>query len=102
MALPEYLGPLLPDRDRIVARFRWLHALSPQTAREKSELNVGRSPLWDDLYYRGWIREAAPGRFYLDEGRIPKKFVDQHPHIPALVWLFLTLAIGALIHFFGS
>ena len=52
---------------RIVDAFRNEGATSPESARSPGELGVNGSWLVDRLIDRAVLRQAEPGRYYLDE-----------------------------------
>jgi hypothetical protein len=89
--LPAYFG-MTPDRDRIVARFRWNEALSPETARPRDEVNVDDSEVFDFMLNSGWIREARTGLFYLDESRLPRSMRPRYPNLGGVLVLLFLLA----------
>jgi hypothetical protein len=68
MPLPEYIAPGAPDPVRLVARFEFLEATTPEQARSRDELEraawIPRG-IWEAFVDQGVIREAAPGQFYL-------------------------------------
>jgi hypothetical protein len=51
----------------LVEHFRDAGALSASTASSSSDLGVHERFAWIRLVERGVIREASPGRYYLDE-----------------------------------
>ena len=51
----------------LVAHFRAAGAIAATNARSPSELGVHEQMAWDRLVDRAVIREAEPGRYYLDE-----------------------------------
>ena len=60
-------GPVAPYGDfyHPVSRCRHWGALSPETARPRSDLDPRHDPEFDRLLFAGTIREAEPGLFYL-------------------------------------
>ncbi len=52
---------------RIIGAFRDEGATSPEAARSPGELGVNGSWVVDRLIDRGVLRQAEPGRYYLDE-----------------------------------
>ena len=51
----------------LVAHFQAAGAIAATNARSPSELGVHEQLAWDRLVDRAVIREAEPGRYYLDE-----------------------------------
>ncbi len=51
----------------LVEHLRLVHATSPANARTIDELQIDTRIAWHALIRRAVIREAAPGRYYLDE-----------------------------------
>ncbi len=98
MTVPGFFASI-PDEQRIIARCRWLGAVSPETARPERELNLDHSAVWPRLCQRGWIQEASPGRFYLRELGLPRSFSERHRWILPLVLLALILlaVLGTIV-----
>jgi hypothetical protein len=68
MAVPEYLAAGVPDPQRLIARFEFLDATSPERAREREELEAAAwipAGIWERFVDQGVIKEAAPRLFYL-------------------------------------
>jgi hypothetical protein len=62
------MAPGAPDPQRLVARFEYLDATTPERARSRAELERAASiprGVWEQFVAQGVIREAAPGLFYL-------------------------------------
>jgi hypothetical protein len=51
----------------LVAHFQSARALDPASAMAPAHQRLGQRIAWRRLVRRGVIREAAPGKFYLDE-----------------------------------
>lgn len=63
------IAAILQRREReVVDDFRAAGAISPETAQPYEALGIGDSLAIKRLQNRAVIREASPGRWYLDEG----------------------------------
>jgi hypothetical protein len=58
---------IIRKQRELVEHFMDAGAVSPETAKSSSELGVHERFAWIRLVERGVIREAPPGRYYLDE-----------------------------------
>ena len=76
--LPSHLG-VHTDQRQIILTCRWLGAIDPGSARMEPELNPNNSAVWPRLVQKGWIREAEPGFFYLNERVVPRTWGERHP-----------------------
>lgn len=81
------------ERD-LVAHFRRAGALSAATARSAAELGVASQVAWNILERRAIIREATPGRYYLDE--VAWEASRQRRRRLAIVMLVIVLAVLAV------
>jgi hypothetical protein len=75
--LPSHLG-VHTDQRQIILTCRWLGAIDPASARAEHELNPHNSAVWGGLVQKGWIREAEPGFFYLNERIVPRTWGERH------------------------
>lgn len=91
--LPSHLG-VHTDQRQIILTCRWLGAIDPGSARAERELNPYNSAVWLQLLQKGWIREAEPGLFYLNERIAPRTWHERHPgRFTALVVVALLAVI---------
>ena len=61
------------SRNRVIDALRSRGAVSPSTARPRSDLSVPADDTWDRLIIEGRVREGPPGHFYLFEDSKPSK-----------------------------
>ncbi len=62
------IAAVIVKRERqLVAHFRRAGATTPAAAKTPDELGVATRLAWERLVRRAVIREAAPGKYYLDE-----------------------------------
>lgn len=58
---------ILRKQEDLVEHFRHAGATSSATAKSVDELGVDTRMVWHGMLRRAVVREASPGRFYLDE-----------------------------------
>ncbi len=67
MGAPAIAAILMRREREVVDDFRAAGATSPTTAQSYTAIGLGHSLAIKRLHNRAVIREAAPGRYYLDE-----------------------------------
>jgi hypothetical protein len=67
MGAPAVAAVMRRREQEVVDDFRAANATSPERAQPYEALGFGESLALKRLHNRAVIREAAPGRFYLDE-----------------------------------
>ncbi|MDE3052893.1 MAG: hypothetical protein KGL38_07260 [Gemmatimonadota bacterium] len=89
------MAAILIKRERqLVDHFRGAGATTPGAAKSPDELGVATRLAWERLVQRAVIREAAPGRYYLDEPSWEAQRALRRRMI--LVMLVIGLAVAAL------
>ena len=58
---------ILRKQEDLIQHFRSAGAISTGTAKSVDELGVETRLVWSGMLRRAVVREASPGRFYLDE-----------------------------------
>jgi hypothetical protein len=102
MGAPAIAAVILRKERELVDLFRSAGATSPSTARSLNEVGVEQAWPLSRLRRRAIVREAAPGRYYLDEEvwtamrgmrqRIVLGLVGLAALVGFLVWIgFVTL-----------
>jgi hypothetical protein len=67
MGAPAVAAVMRRREQEVVEDFRAANATSPERAQSYTALGFGESLALKRLHNRAVIREAAPGKFYLDE-----------------------------------
>lgn len=67
MGAPAIAAVILKKERELVGLFRSAGAISPASARSLDEVGVSEAWPLNRLRRRAIVREAAPGRYYLDE-----------------------------------
>lgn len=83
------------ERDMVTA-FRVSDATRPERARTLEELGVKRSELVTALVERGWVSEAGPGLFWLDERKVAERSRAGTPGLK-VVLVITAIATGVLV-----
>src|SRR5689334_11576048 len=95
--LPSHLG-VHTDERQIILTCRWLQAIDEESARPQRDLNPYHSAAWQALIQKGWIREAQPGLFYLNERIVRRTWSERHPNKTAWGTIAGLLVASFLIH----
>ena len=85
------------ERDMVTA-FRVGDATRPERARTLEELGVKHGGLVTALVERGWVREAGPGLFWLDERKVaePSRAGSSGLKVALVVTAIATVVLVAL------
>lgn len=82
----------------LLERFRISDATQATRAQSLSELGIERTSALDDLMRDGAVREAAPGRYYLDEPTVAAlERTTASPRLQATRAVVIVLAILLLL-----
>ncbi len=87
------VGAIAVKRKKILAKFRDLGALSPDSAKSSQDLGFRRSLLFRRMVRTGVLVDCGDGRYYLDETTQER---DQHRRRRRAAWL-VAVAIVAMV-----
>ena len=90
---------IIAKQNRCMRRFQGGGAISPDTAADLAQIGCRDSRLFRSLVSRGVIRQASPGKFYIDMQSASE--FRKNRLLRALTALVIILGIAALVMYFS-